>query len=147
MDQGGEVWRLNQLREDAAAAGYAMEPTGSNAASENGKVDRPNGTFDAMVRCLLYSAGLSELFWSSALVHAVYLKNRLYHKALCQTPHEAWAGEKPPLAHLLTFGALVVARKPGKRPAKADRHTDHGVLLGNGAATKHVRYFDQTTNR
>jgi hypothetical protein len=33
-----------------------------------------------------------------------------------------------------------------KRPAKADRHTDHGVLLGFDAITKHIRYFDQTMN-
>jgi hypothetical protein len=39
-----------------------------------------------------------------------------------------------------------MARKPGKRTAKADRHTAHGVLMGYGATTKHVRYFDQTTN-
>jgi hypothetical protein len=63
MDQGGELWRSNELIEVAAAAGYAIEPTGSNAAS---------------VR-----------FWSATLVHVVYLKNRLYHKALCMTPHEA----------------------------------------------------------
>jgi hypothetical protein len=66
---------------------------------------------------------------------------------LCMTPHEAWTGEKPSLAHLCTFGALITARKPGKRPAKADRHTAHGVLLGYGSTPKHVRYFDQTTNR
>jgi hypothetical protein len=62
-------------------------------------------------------------------------------------PHEAWTGEKPSLAHLCTFGALVTARKPGKRPAKADRRTAHGVLLGYGSTPKHVRYFDQKTNR
>jgi hypothetical protein len=28
------------------------------------------------------------------------------------TPREAWTGEKPSLAHLRTFGALVIARKP-----------------------------------
>jgi hypothetical protein len=39
MNQGGELWRSNQLREVAIAAGYAMEPTGSYAASENGKVE------------------------------------------------------------------------------------------------------------
>jgi hypothetical protein len=100
-----------------------------------------------MVRCLLYSAGLLPRFWSAALVHAVYLKNRLYHKALCTTPHEAWTGYKPCLAHLRSFGALVTAIKPGKRPAKADRHTSHGVLLGYGSTPKHVRYFYQTTNR
>jgi hypothetical protein len=28
-----------------------MEPTGSDAASENGQVDRPNGTFGVILRC------------------------------------------------------------------------------------------------
>jgi hypothetical protein len=110
-------------------------------------VERTNNTFGAMVRCLLYSAGLSAIFRSAALVHAVYLKNRLYHKALHQTPHKVWTRGKSPLDHLRTFGALVTAGKPEKRPAKADHHTDHGVLLGYGATTKHVHYFDQTTNR
>jgi hypothetical protein len=123
-----------------------MEPTGSDAASDDGKVDRPNGTFVAMVRCLLCSACLSAIFWYASLLHAVYFKDSMYHKALCQTPHEAWTGGKTPLAHLCIVGALVLAHKPGKRPAKADRHTDHGVLLGYGVTTKHVRYFYQTMN-
>jgi hypothetical protein len=42
-----------------AAAGYAMEPTGSDAASKNGRVEWTNGTFGGTVPCLLYSAGLS----------------------------------------------------------------------------------------
>jgi hypothetical protein len=71
MDQGGELWCSNQLREVAAAAGYNMESTGSNAVSKNVKVERPNGTFGAMVRCLLYGADLSAIFWSAALVRAV----------------------------------------------------------------------------
>jgi hypothetical protein len=100
-----------------------------------------------MVQWLLYSAGLHPCFWSAELIHAVYLKNRLYHKALFMTPKEAWTGEKPSLAHLRNFGALVTARKLGKRPAKADHHTAHGVLLGYGSTPNHVRYFDQTTNR
>jgi hypothetical protein len=142
IDQGRELWRSNELRDVAFAAGYDFEPTGSDAASENGKVEWANGTFGAMVRCLLYSAGLHPHFWSAALVHSVYLKNHLYHKALCMTPHEAWTGEKPSLAHLRTFGALATVRKPGRRPAKADRHTAHSVLLGYGSTPKHVWYFD-----
>jgi hypothetical protein len=141
MDEGGEFWRSNQLGEVDAAAAYAVEPTGSDAAPENSKVERPNGNFGAMVRCLLYSAGLSEIFWFAALVHAVYLENCLYHKALHATPYEACTWEKQAVDHLHTFGALVMARKPGKRPAKADHHTDHGFLLGYG------HYFDEMTNR
>jgi hypothetical protein len=74
-------------------------------------------------------------------------RNRLYHKAIGQTPYEGWTCIKPELDHPRIFGALVTARKPGKRPAKADRHTAHGVLIGFGSYTKHVRYFDLTTNR
>jgi hypothetical protein len=143
MDQGGELWHSNELRNVAFAAGHDFESTGADAASENGKVERANGIFGTMVRCLLYSTGLHPRFWSAALVHAVYLKNRLYHKALCMTPQEASTGEKPSLAHLCTFGTLVTARKTGKRPAKADHHTDHGILIGYGSTHK---YVDQTMN-
>jgi hypothetical protein len=146
MDQGGELWRLHELCDISSAAVYTMEPTGSNAALENGKVERPNAIFGAMVPCLLYSAGLGAIFFSSALVHAVYL-NLLYHKALHNTPQEAWTEENPPLDHLHTFFALTMARKPIKRHAKDNRHTAHGVLLGYGSTTKDVRYFDKTTNR
>jgi hypothetical protein len=113
MDQGGELWRSNELRDVAFAAGCDFEPTGSDATSKNVKVKLANGTFGAMVQCMLYSAGLHPRFWSAALVHAVYLNNRIYHKALCMTPHEAWTGEKPSLAHLRTFGALVTALRGG----------------------------------
>jgi hypothetical protein len=147
MNQGGELWGSDQLRYIAHAADYVIEPTGSDLAWKNGKVECLNGTFGVMVRCLLYSAGLSSKFWSAALIHAVYLKNRLYHKEIGKTHYEGWIGIKPELYHLRTFGALVTACKPGKRPAKADRHTAHGVLLGLGSSTKHVRYFDLTTNR
>jgi hypothetical protein len=147
MNQGGERWPSNELIEVAVAAGYAIGPTRSNAASDKGEVERPNGTFGELLRCLLYSVGLSAIFWYDASVNAVYLKNRINHKSLCMTPYKDWTGVKLALAHLRTFGALVKAQKLGKRPTKADRHNDHGVLLGFGATTKHLRYFDQTTTR
>jgi hypothetical protein len=100
-----------------------------------------------MVRCLLYSAGLSAKFWSASPIHAVYLKNRLYQNAIGKMPYEGWTGIKPELDCLRTFGALVTGRKPETRPAKADCHTAHAVLLGFGSSTKHVRYFDPTANR
>jgi hypothetical protein len=49
MDQVGELWRSNESRDVDFAAGYEFEPTGSDAASENGKVERSNGTFGATV--------------------------------------------------------------------------------------------------
>jgi hypothetical protein len=48
-EQGGELWNSHDLRGVADDANYVVEPTGSDAASENGKVERPNGTLTAMV--------------------------------------------------------------------------------------------------
>jgi hypothetical protein len=139
MDQGGELWGSAQLRYIANTEGYIIEPTGFDSAWHNGKVEYLNGTFGLMVRCLLYSSGLWAKLWSPALIHAVYLKNRLYHKAIGMTPYKGWTGINPKLDHLRTFVALVTTLKPGKRPAKDDQHTSHGVLLGFGSSTKHVR--------
>jgi hypothetical protein len=147
MDQGGEVWNSNQLWKVASTALYAMEPTGYDTASKNGNADWPNGTFGAIVRCLLYSAGPSAMFWHAALVHDLYLKTRLCHKALRHPPYEACAGNTPPLARLRTFGAPVTAQKPRKRPEKAGCHTAHGVFIGYDTTPKHVCYFNLMKNR
>jgi hypothetical protein len=39
MDQGGELWGSAQLRDIANATGYIIEPSGSDSAWQNGKVD------------------------------------------------------------------------------------------------------------
>jgi hypothetical protein len=67
-------------------------------------------------------------------------------QGLASYPAQSLYRVKSTIGSSLYFWALVTAQKPGNRPAKADRHTNHGVLLGYGASTKHVHYFDQTTN-
>jgi hypothetical protein len=110
MDQGGELWRSAALGPIVAEAGYGMKPTGSDSPHQNGKVEHLNGTFGVMVRFLLYSAGLPPKYWSSALIHAVHLKNRLWQPALNCTPYEAWNHTTPNLSHLHVFGSLVTPR-------------------------------------
>jgi hypothetical protein len=130
MDQGGNLWRSSKLCDVIATSGYIIEPTGSDSANQNGKVERLNGTFGVMVRALLYSAGLRVVsFWSRALLHAVYLKNRLYHRAIHCTSYQAWTGNLPNLTSLHIFGSLVTSRTPGTSPAKLDKHATHGIFL------------------
>jgi hypothetical protein len=92
-DQGGELARssafctimLNEF-------GYVVEPTGADSPSQNGRAEIYNNTLAVKVRTLLYGSGLPARFWSAALLHAVYLHNRLVHSAINQTPYEAWYG-------------------------------------------------------
>jgi hypothetical protein len=147
MDQGGELWRSDDIRDVCIKHQYVAEPTGSDSPSQNGKVERLNGTYGVMVRAMLYSSGLHPKFWSAAVIHAVYLKNRHVHSATGDTPYFLWTGVQPDLSHLRIFGSLVTARKPGKSPSKLDRHASRGIFLGFGATTRHIRYWDVQTER
>ena len=147
MDQGGDLWRSAKIRAVAAKHDYHIEPTGSDSPSQNGKVERLNGTFGVMVRALLYSSGLVPMFWSSALLLAVYLKNRLYHRAIRCTPYFSWTGKIPNMSHLRIYGSLVTARKPDKASAKMDYKTATGIFLGYGATTQHIHYYDLVSKR
>ena len=145
VDQGGELWHSSTFRYAAAKSGYVVEPTGSDSAWMNGKVERLNGTFGVMVRAMLYGAGLPPKFWSFALLHAAYIKNRMWHSALGHTPFEALNGSVPDLSHLRVFGSRLYARMPGQPRAKLDDHVADGIFLGFHGSSSTVRYFDLRT--
>ena len=145
VDQGGELWRSASFRQAVHTAGYVLEPTGADSPWMNGKVERLNGTFGTMVRALLYSAGLPPQFWSFALTHAVYLKNRLWHSAIGRTPFEAHTSRSPDLSHLRVFGSRVRARRPGHAPAKLDDHVSDGIFLGYQGSSATIVYYDVRT--
>jgi len=147
VDQGGELGRSSDFRKAVSECGYIMELTGSDSAFQNGRVERLNRTFGVMVRSLLYASGLAPVFWSDALVHAEYLKNRLWHSALGTTPYEAFTGTQPDLTRLRTFGSLIKARVAGEHAAKLDKHTFHGVFLGYTATNSNIRYYDLKSKR
>lgn len=64
-DQGGELAKSNEFRQAVYLGGYILEETGSDAPSENGMIERLNGTLGGMVRNMLYSAGLNATFWGT----------------------------------------------------------------------------------
>ncbi len=79
-DQGGELARCDEYRRLMAKDfGYTVKPTGADSASQNGGTEIYNNTLAVKVRMLLYGSGLPALFWSTALLYAVYLYNRLIH--------------------------------------------------------------------
>ena len=141
-DQGGELARSEAFRNICMSNGYLVEPTGADSRSQNGGVERWNGTLAVTVRALLYGSGLSPKYWSAALIHAVYLHNRRVHMVTRRTPFEMWHGKKPNLTHLRVFGSRVCIKKSGDRPAKLDRHAFRGIFIGYTATDKNIRYID-----
>jgi dUTP pyrophosphatase len=96
-----------------------------------------------MMRSLLNGANLSPQYWSWAILHALYLKNRIPHRALNTTPYEAYIGRKP--NHLRVFGSPVTVRNPGRQPAKLDTHASLGTFLGYTATHNNIYYLDSHT--
>jgi transposase InsO family protein len=87
LDQGGDLYESHKLKEIAMKHNYNLEPTGAGAPFQNGMVERINQTLGNMMRCLLHLANIGPEYWSFALTHTVYLKNRLPHAATGETPH------------------------------------------------------------
>jgi len=146
-DKGKELWGSDAFKQVVQEAGYIMEPTAPDAPFQNGRVENPNGTLAKTVRCLLYNAGLGPEFWSFALLHAVYLKNRKPHCTTNEVPLTAYSGQRPNAKRLKIFGCPIVVRNLGKRPFKLDLHTSAGTFLGYCATDKNIVYLDNVTNR
>ena len=145
-DQGGELahseaFIASMLRD----RGYVVEPTGADSPSQNGGAEIYNNTLAVKVRTLLYGSGLPAKFWSAALLHAVFLHNRLVHSATDRTPYEAWHGRKPNVQYLKTFGSRVCVKVAGVRRCKLDRHDFTGLFIGYTATTQNIMYLDLTS--
>jgi hypothetical protein len=142
-DQGGELASISAfcdvlMREFR----YCLEPTGADSPSQNGAVEIYNDKLGIRTRALLYGACLPAKYWSAALVHSVYLHNRLVHTATMSTPFEYYYGVKPDLEFLKTFGSRVCVKRSGDRRAKLDRHDFTGIFLGYTATDQNIVYLD-----
>ena len=143
-DQGGELWKSQMFKSAIKEAGFLCEPTGAGDPSQNGRAEAPNKTLARMIRSMLYSAALGSEYWSYALLHAVYIKNRLPHARhkFKKTPYEVWTGTKPNLSLLRVWGCRVMVKQPNPRTAKLDTIAREGLFMRYTATDKNIVYLD-----
>ena len=79
---------------------FHLELTGADVSAQNAVAESPNKYLGNMMQCLLHAADLGPEYWSFALIHAAYIKNRLPHTFINKTPFEAITGTKPDLSNL-----------------------------------------------
>ncbi len=146
MDQGSKLaWSVDFSMEMLQEFTYLIEPTGADSPSQNGGAEIYNNTLAVKVQTLLYDSGLSAKFWSAALLHAVYLHNRLVHSTTSKTPYKGWYGKKPDVTHLKTFGSRVCVKRSGSHQCKLDRNDFTGIFLGYTATDQNIVYLDTTS--
>jgi hypothetical protein len=146
-DNGGELAGSDDFRQTTGQHGYILETTAPDTSNQNGLVERPHRTIKEKVRCLLYTAGLSIQFWSSALLHAVWLYNRTFHSSLDMSPYQAYTGRRPTVDGLLTFGTRVTPKKSRSRTTALDPNAHDGIFLGYRATMDNIIYWDVHTQR
>jgi len=148
-DQGGELWASAEFKEVVTKAGFLLEPTGAGNPKQNGMAEAPNKTFGRLMRGMLYNAGLGSEFWSYALIHAVYVMNRMPHTKfnMKMSPYESLTGIKPNLSNLKVWGCRVVVKQPIIKKAKLDDISTQGIFLRYTATPKNIVYLDLETNR
>ena len=148
-DQGGELARSALFRSIVSECGYQVEITGADNSSQNGKAERPHRTMANMMRASLDNASLHPKYWSDALLHGTFIKNRLPHSAFNfkSTPYQELTGVKPNLKNLKIFGSRITVRKPGKRVGKVSSHCYNGIFLRYAKTMRNYVYIDTATKR
>ncbi|GAK66588.1 uncharacterized protein PAN0_013c4811 [Moesziomyces antarcticus] len=146
-DNGGEYIN-RELEAFLKDEGIIHERTSPYAPEQNGVAERLNRTLFNQVRCMMIQSGAPGNLWGDALLHAVYLNNRLPTKGNgFQTPYLALFGRHAELDMLRTFGCSAFAHVPAERRGKLDNRAVPCVYLGVSPGTKAFKLYDPTEER
>jgi deoxyuridine 5'-triphosphate nucleotidohydrolase len=148
-DLGGELAGSHKFRKMLIEpeVNYTLKTTGAHSSAQNGLAEKPNQDLARMMRAMLYGAGLGSEYWSYALRHAVYLKNRLPHTSLSYTsPYEAINGVQPHLGNLRIFGSKAHFMK-GERRQKLDKMDGQGLFMTYKGTDKISYVIDESTKK
>ena len=125
---------------------FTITMTGARAVAQNAYAKSQNKYVANMMMCLLHAADLGSKCWSFALIHAVFINNRIPHTFINMAPYKAITGSRSDRSTLRKFGCWVYVRKPGDKKAKLDKHTSNGVFVGYTSTMKNVYYIENSTS-
>ena len=128
-DRGGEYFP-KIFDEFCEEHGIIHERTPPYSPQSNGVAERKNRTLTDLVNAMLDTAGLSKAWWGEALLTSCHVLNRIPNKNKDKTPYEEWAGRKPSLSYLRTWGCLAKVNVPIPKKRKLGPKTVDCVFLG-----------------
>ncbi len=143
LDRGGEYLSDNfttHLEQQGIEYKLSVHDTSEQA----GVSERLNRNVMEKVHAMLINSGLPRFLWGEALMHAVWLKNRMSSKALdgC-TPLKATTGVKPDFSGVPEWGACTWVHSTADE--KVGEHAKAGRWVGFDAQSKgHHVYWPET---
>jgi hypothetical protein len=101
---------LSDFQKICEANGIDHFLTAPHTPAQNGVSERLNRTLVEHAACIMHEAGLAREFWSLAVKHIVWVRNRLWHKALTGpngsglSPFQALNGRPPVVSIARVWG-------------------------------------------
>ncbi|KAE8988881.1 hypothetical protein PR003_g23235 [Phytophthora rubi] len=106
-DGGGEFW--NDEIDDWYKLQGIEHTRKPKSTSNLNLCERSHQTLTGMQKTMMTDSGFPMSFWVDSVQTAVYIKNRVYTRAIGKTPYEAMWGRQPDLHHIRRFGCLAYA--------------------------------------
>jgi transposase InsO family protein len=140
-DNGTEFLNQN-FKEYLNNKGIKHQLTVPYTPEQNGVAERANRTIVEMARTMLGDR-LNKMFWAEACNTAVYIKNRLPHRAnKGNIPEELWTGKTVKFNHFRVFGSLAYVHIPKETRKKWDSKAKKYLFVGYCTETKAYRFAD-----
>ena len=113
---------------------------------QNGGSERMNRTVEQMARCLLLEADLPLWMWPFAVLYAIYIKNRVPHKAIgSRIPIELFHDTTVDYSEIHTFGCRVEYLVDDEQKNKFEERSRDGVFLG--IPNNYAAYYAYSTSK
>jgi hypothetical protein len=146
-DGGGEFCS-NDMEQFLISNGIKHEKSTPYTPQQNGRAERINRTIITMAKSMMAEFNSPKSFWAEAANAAVYIKNRLKHKAIVgKTPYELWYKKKPVYSNIRVFGCRAYVHIPKERRTKLDSTAKEMVFIGYSTTSKAWRFYDEENGK
>jgi hypothetical protein len=144
LDQGGELYANQTIKDLFEGFKYDVRPTGAESSNQNGPVERAHLTVANALRAMMLGASVDMQFWPYAFHHYLRIQNALRSRDQTRSPHEiVHSDAKEDFRALRTFGCRVWVRPPGRRRLKLQPNSRKGIFLGFiPNTTKNILWYD-----
>jgi len=158
-DGGGEYTAdenarmMSDFQKLCAEHGIDHRLTSAHTPEMNGLSERLNRTLIEQARCLLHEAGLAREFWSFAVKHVAYVRNRLWHPKLESSagvkcsPFQALYGRPPRISMLRVWGCDAWKLDHSFRSSSFGKKAKKCIFVGMSANRKGWVLFDPATRK
>jgi hypothetical protein len=127
--------------------------TAPHTPAQNGVAERLNRTLVEHAACIMHEAGLAREFWSLAVKHITWVRNRLWHKALNgpngsgMSPFQALVGRPPVVSTARVWGCDAYRLDHNRVPGNFEPKGKKSIFVGLSPNRKGWVLFDPKTRK